>query len=44
MHTEKKEAYVQPVLVKHELLMDITARSSGIRGTVSHGHGHHHDR
>ena len=31
MHTEKKEAYVQPTLVMHELLRDITARSSGLR-------------
>ena len=29
MNTEKKEAYVQPALVKHELLRDITAGSSG---------------
>ena len=29
MHTEKKEAYVQPELVTHELLRDITAGSSG---------------
>jgi hypothetical protein len=26
---EKKEVYVQPVLVTHELLRDITAGSSG---------------
>ena len=26
---EKKEAYVQPVLVTHELLRDITAKASG---------------
>jgi len=26
---EKKEAYVQPVLVTHELLRDITAVASG---------------
>ena len=31
MHTEKKEAYVQPTLVTHELLRDITARASGLR-------------
>jgi len=36
MHPEKKEPYVQPVLVKHELLRDITARGSG--------HTHHHRR
>ena len=29
MKTEKKEAYVQPALVKHELLRDITASGSG---------------
>ena len=29
MNTEKKEVYVQPVLVKHELLRDITATKSG---------------
>ena len=29
MNTEKKESYVQPVLVKHELLRDITANRSG---------------
>jgi hypothetical protein len=31
MDTEKKESYVQPALVKHELLRDITATSSGYR-------------
>jgi len=37
----KKEAYVQPVLVTHELLRDITARASGGQdgnSAVSHGH------
>jgi len=29
MHTEKKEEYVKPALVKHELLRDITAWASG---------------
>ena len=29
MHTEKKEAYVSPEVVKHELLRDITATGSG---------------
>ena len=29
MHLEKKEPYVQPTLVKHELLRDITANRSG---------------
>jgi hypothetical protein len=45
MNTEKKEAYVQPALVTHELLRDITAgKSGGHHGNsaVSHGHGHGH--
>ena len=29
MNTEKKESYVAPALVKHELLRDITAGGSG---------------
>ncbi len=29
MNTEGKELYVQPALVKHELLRDITATKSG---------------
>ena len=29
MHTERKAMYVQPALVKHELLRDITATRSG---------------
>jgi hypothetical protein len=29
MDTEKKESYVRPELVKHELLRDITAVRSG---------------
>jgi len=29
MNTQKKESYVQPELVKHELLRDITATASG---------------
>jgi hypothetical protein len=29
MNIEKKETYVRPELVKHELLRDITAQSSG---------------
>ena len=29
MNTEKKESYVQPALVKHGLLRDITATRSG---------------
>jgi hypothetical protein len=28
----KKESYVQPAVVKHELLRDITARRSGVGG------------
>jgi|KBSMisStandDraft_5_1062788.scaffolds.fasta_scaffold890511_2 hypothetical protein len=47
MNTEKKEEYVQPVLVMHELLRDITAKASGsglrTLGFV-HSHHHHHDR
>ena len=30
MHGEKKESYVQPTLVKHDLLRDITATRSGV--------------
>ena len=38
MHLEKKkEPYVSPVLVKHELLRDITANGS------HHYHHHRHD-
>jgi hypothetical protein len=29
MNIEKKQPYLQPVLVKHELLRDITATRSG---------------
>lgn len=29
MNTERKALYVQPALVKHELLRDITAGASG---------------
>jgi hypothetical protein len=32
MNKEKKESYVQPELVKHELLRDITAGASGSNG------------
>jgi hypothetical protein len=40
---EKKEAYVQPVLVTHELLRDITAKASGVnRGNSAFGHSHGH--
>lgn len=43
---EKKEVYVQPVLVTHELLRDITAKASG--GNLGKafgnlfGHSHRH--
>ncbi len=30
METQKKESYVQPALVAHELLRDITAVTSGV--------------
>jgi hypothetical protein len=33
----KKETYVQPALVKHELLRDITAGSSGPKGNCGFG-------
>jgi hypothetical protein len=29
MNTEKKDVYIQPVLVMHEALLDITAAGSG---------------
>jgi hypothetical protein len=32
MNLVKKEPYVRPVLVKHELLRDITAGTSGYTG------------
>ena len=38
MNTEKKELYVQPALVKHELLRDITANASG-KGNCGFGNG-----
>jgi len=37
MNTERKAMYVQPALVKHELLRDITATRSGHGG---HGGGY----
>jgi hypothetical protein len=38
---EKKEAYVQPALVTHELLRDITATASGgSPGNSAFGHSH----
>lgn len=36
----KKESYVQPALVKHELLRDITATRSGYGNGHGHGWGH----
>ena len=45
---EKKEAYVQPVLVTHELLRDITAKASGGNHgntfSLLFGHSHKHHR
>jgi hypothetical protein len=38
MNTVKKESYVQPVLVKHALLRDITAKASG-KGNCGFGNG-----
>ncbi len=40
MKTEQKETYVQPALVKHELLRDITARKSGYPGNSEFGLSH----
>ena len=37
--SEKKEAYVPPVLVTHELLRDITAKASGGQGNNGFGNG-----
>ncbi len=39
MNTEGKELYVQPALVKHELLRDITATRSGHGGGHGGGYG-----
>ena len=39
MNSEKKESYVQPELVKHELLRDITATKSGNNHTYRRGFG-----
>ena len=38
MNTERKALYVQPALVKHELLRDITATRSG-HGNNGYGNG-----
>ncbi len=40
MNTEKKESYVQPALVKHKLLRDITANSSAY-GSARGGSSNH---
>jgi hypothetical protein len=45
--SEKKEVYVPPTLVTHELLRDITAKRSGVshgNSVFSHlfGHSHRH--
>ena len=39
---EKKESYVQPGIVKHELLRDITAKASGghFARCLRYHHGH----
>jgi hypothetical protein len=37
MKVEQKETYVQPALVKHELLRDITAQRSGYPGNSAFG-------
>ena len=54
MNTKKKELYVQPELVTHGLLRDITAGNSGSNGSGENGdeprrfrlrgrgHGHGH--
>ena len=42
MNLEQKELYVQPALVTHELLRDITASKSGNGQSKGHGHGHRH--
>ena len=39
MNTEKKEPYIQPVLVTHELLRDITAKASGGHANNGFGNG-----
>jgi hypothetical protein len=41
MNPEKKEAYVQPALVKHELLRDITAGGSGHSRGIGQSLLHH---
>ncbi|MBX3331255.1 MAG: hypothetical protein KF722_12680 [Nitrospira sp.] len=39
MKAQQKESYVQPVLVKHELLRDITATRSGYGNGHGYGYG-----
>jgi len=39
MKAEQKETYVQPALVKHELLRDITATISGGRVSLKYSGG-----
>jgi hypothetical protein len=40
---QKKESYAQPVVVKHELLRDITATRSGYSYDKGRGRGGRHD-
>lgn len=40
MKGQQKESYVQPVLVKHELLRDITAGKSGYCDDKDRGNGY----
>jgi hypothetical protein len=44
MSIEKKEAYVSPEVVKHELLRDITATKSGNNHTNYSNYSNHHHR
>ena len=45
MHTQNKAAFVQPVFVKHELLRDIPAKTSGVTHLgVGHLLRHRHDK
>lgn len=39
MKSDKKDAYVRPSLLKHELLRDITAGKSGYCGPNGNGYG-----
>ena len=40
---QKKEGYLKPEIVKHELLRDITAQRSGHDHGHGRGHGGRHD-